>query len=1636
MRRYGRLAMIGLLSGLVIVGMGCDDSETLPSLTTHLLTVTTAGSGTGVVFSDPAGITCGETCSAEFPADTTVTLTAEPMDGSTFVGWEGGGCAGDGPCTLTITEPMTVTATFASADAAIRLRRLGTFSTGIFDESAAEIVAYDPDTYRLFVVNGNDGAIDVIDAGDPEAPVRRFQIDITPYGDGVNSVAFQNGILAAAVEADPAQAPGAVVFFDADGTHLNTVTAGSLPDMLTFTPDGTRLLVANEGEPNDDYTNDPEGSVTIVDLSNGVANATATTVGFAAYNSQADALRAEGVRIFGPGATVAQDLEPEYIAVSSDSRTAWVAMQENNAVAAIDLAGATVTGIWPLGFKDHLAPGNALDPSNRDGGIRIANWPVLGMYQPDAMAAFKIGGIEYLITANEGDSRDYDGFGEEARVSDLTLDPSAFPTAAAIQEDANLGRLKVTTTLGDTDGDGDFDALYAFGGRSFSLWRPTADGISQVYDSGDDLERIVAGTMPELFNASNDDHDADDRSDDKGPEPEGVTVGTVDGRTYAFIGLERVGGIVVYDVSEPASPVFLQYINNRNPDADPASAAAGDLGPEGLLFIPAKTSPTGEPLLAVTSEVSGTTTFYAVETVEKDFTLQILHSSDNESSFQDPNTLETKILGYATVAEGLREVAADEGVPSIHVTAGDHTLPGPFYEAASEVPAMGSPGLGDIALYNAMGLTANGIGNHEFDGGIGDFARMLAAADYPFIAVNLDFSNVRVPADAPPIEIGADGGSVTATAGKVVKSAYVMANGERIGLIGRAPADFFNVIKDPETTLPGLDFVGGRDPETNQPLVSAVAGVLEQVDLLEAQGIDKIVLLDHAQDFTGDPLSASRLRGIDIIVAAGSTGFMGQPEADGPFNQLRDGDTPGADYPTLRSDQDGNPVLVVNSDQQYTYVGHLMVSFDADGHIIRVDPRSGPVATTDAAIADLEAEVGHGLNPPVGVTETFEALTATGMIVEQFEVVGTTETVLNGNRADVRSRETNLGRLAADSTLWYARNAFPDLGVDVALKNGGGIRDTILGPNITRLSIGAALAFDNQLAVVELSAAELLAVMENAVSRVPALDGRFPQVAGIDLEYDPSREGISDGIRMETPSRVRNLAVTRADGTVDPVVTEYRLMGDPDRSFYLATNDFLLTGGDGYAALSDAADRRGAHQPELGERRILADYIQGPLGGRVSLNDPPENPRVEPTDDPAPYSMPTFVVLSDLHLYDADLGTSGPAFEAYLQRDRKLLRESEAILAAAVEAIRNESGIDFVLVSGDLTKDGARASHEAVAEALARLEADGIRVYVLPGNHDINNPHAYAYSGDTPVAMETVSPAAFAEIYSRHGYAEAIDQDPDSLSYVAEPVPGLWLLALDSCRYAENDAAGKPVTGGRFSASTLAWIQETLEKAEFRNKRIIGALHHGLIEHFTGQSAVNPGVEYVIEDWETVSRTLADAGLRLVFTGHYHAQDITRKTWTRDDGTTYSLTDVETGSLVTYPCPYRVVSLTSDGTAEIVSDQITEIDYDTGGLTFPDYALAYLTEGLLGIAHATLTAPADEGGYGLPAEAAETIAPQIADAYIAHYAGDESPDAETQAAIAAYLESDDPVTRTIGQALGALWTDLPPADNFATLDID
>lgn len=497
----------------------------------------------------------------------------------------------------------------AADDFSIELTPIGTYATGIFNRGAAEIVAHDPEKQRLFVVNGANASIDVLSIKNPTAPTLLFAIPVSPYGHQANSVEVYGKIVAAAVENVVKTDPGKVVFFDTDGNFLSAVTVGSLPDMITFTPDGKKVLVANESEPNEAYTIDPEGSVSIIDISRGAAKVTQKDVITANFRAFNNAILDPSIRIIGPNATAAQDLEPEYITVASNSKEAWVTLEENNEIGVLDLKRGIFTKLLGLGFKDRTVPGDGMDASDRDNAINIANWPVHGMFQPDAIANFRFSGETFLVTANEGEARAYLGFNEEVRVKDLTLDPVVFPNAAALKQDAALGRLRVTNANGDPNHDGDFDALFAFGARSFSIWTTAGD---LVYDSGDDLERQTAAALPADFNCNNDANNSfDTRSDDKGPEPEGITLGQISGHTYAFVGLERIGGVMVYEVTNPFAPKFVQYVNNRNFAGNPAAGTAGDLGPEGLHFIEGKKSPNENPLL-VANEISGTTTIFQI----------------------------------------------------------------------------------------------------------------------------------------------------------------------------------------------------------------------------------------------------------------------------------------------------------------------------------------------------------------------------------------------------------------------------------------------------------------------------------------------------------------------------------------------------------------------------------------------------------------------------------------------------------------------------------------------------------------------------------------------------------------------------------------------------------------------------------------------------------------------------------------------------------------------------------------------------------------------------------------------------------------------------------------------------------------
>lgn len=529
----------------------------------------------------------------------------------------------------------------------VKLIPMGTYSTGIFDDGAAQIVDYHAPSRTLYVTNVGDETIDVLEISPLGNPRLSSQIALSgpPLSVAINPVL---DLIAVSIEADEATDPGTVQFFDIDGQPLGSIGAGPLPDMVVWTPDGTKLLVANEGEPtnteyepevtvDEDGTEiveefvDPEGSISIItlgesgDLAAMVAAATEVKAGFDAFDKEE--LLAKGVRIFGPDATVAQDIEPEYITIAADSATAWVTLQENNAVAVIDIAAAQIADIFGFGTKNHMLPGNGLDASNKDKAINIQNWPVQGMYQPDGIANYtasvevddEIVEKTFLVTANEGDARDF----SETRAGKLDLADYGITAAIMeLQENEYLGRLKLTTEFpAQTDDEGNYLNLISYGGRSFSIWD---DEGNLVFDSGDDFEQIMADEYPDVFNSTDDETAFDNRSDDKGPEPEDVELAAIGQSTIAFISLERMGGIMTYDITDPTEPRFLDYVNNRDFSEEPVledadgnestNPKAGDLSTEGMIFISAADSPTGQALLAVANEVSGTTTVFTVVT--------------------------------------------------------------------------------------------------------------------------------------------------------------------------------------------------------------------------------------------------------------------------------------------------------------------------------------------------------------------------------------------------------------------------------------------------------------------------------------------------------------------------------------------------------------------------------------------------------------------------------------------------------------------------------------------------------------------------------------------------------------------------------------------------------------------------------------------------------------------------------------------------------------------------------------------------------------------------------------------------------------------------------------------------------------
>jgi 2',3'-cyclic-nucleotide 2'-phosphodiesterase (5'-nucleotidase family) len=1130
----------------------------------------------------------------------------------------------------------------------------------------AEVAAYDAARNQVFVL-GPQG-VDVLDADTLTfkfgIPRDSAQGESPVALGGGNSVAVFGDTLAVAYEGSARGQDGAVAFYDISGPSpaLIRVVSGpefSTPDQIVFTPNGSRLLVAIEGEPGDDYASDARGGVAIVN----VATGNVSFASFLAFDDDAAALRAAGVRLTGqagpdgaPGTALpSRDLEPEYIAVNAAGTKAYVALQENNALGILDLASGRFEAVLPFGLKDHGLAGFSLDASDRDGGPRFLNLPIHGMFQPDGIDVVEANGRTFIVTANEGDAREWGDFVEPVRIGDssVVLDPVAFPpdVAARLKDNTVAGRLEISRFTGDTDGDGDYDQLHVFGGRSVSIFEVTGGGtgLELVWDSGNTIDATLAASFPGRYD--------DSRSDNKGAEPEGLQVVEIDGTLQALVGLERANLLLSFEIDLSAVATGGDPVGRLSGVFGGGSGPGiADVGPEVFTYVPGAGGAPGTVIVA--NEVSGTVRNLDLsEKAAGTFTLQILHASDFEAGLLATG----RAANFAAIVDALEGTYAN----SITLSSGDNFLPGPFLAAGTDAAVRGAlqsfyegllgvaPGSlsglregfarVDIAIMNALGIEASALGNHEFDlgtnalaeaidviagGGSGAARLSSIGALFPYLSANLDFSadpalrglvtqTLREASTfaTTAADLASDN-AITAEAADAQISPWttIVENGETIGVLG-ATTQILRSISSPG----GVEVIG--DDLNDMPALAAI--LQPYVDEMTAQGINKVILLSHLQQNAFELELATLLRGVDVIVAGGSHAVF----ADAT-DTLRPGDTADGDYPVFRTGADGKTVAVVNTGSEYSYVGRLVVTFDANGDIIpaSVDPAiSGAYVTTDAGV-DRVAGNGDGTLDTAERDAIFAEGTRGGEVKQLTDAVagviaakdgnvfGYSEVFLDGRRSEVRTEETNLGNLTADANLAYARRF--DGEVLVSLKNGGGIRAEIgaiigqpvptevppvanpaagkLEGGISQLDIENSLRFNNGLSVATFTAANLVAVVENALRGVApgATPGAFPQIGGLVFSFDADRAA---------GDRVVNLAIRDEDGSLlDVLVKDGELVGDAARTFRVVTLSFLLDGGDGWMNGVTFTDRLDLFDPAAGsgfnaagrEQLALAEYFR------------------------------------------------------------------------------------------------------------------------------------------------------------------------------------------------------------------------------------------------------------------------------------------------------------------------------------------------------------------------------------------------------------------------------------------------------------
>ena len=1062
--------------------------------------------------------------------------------------------------------------TASSDTAALQLNALGSFETGTFDASAAEVVTYHAGSQRLFVVNSAVGAIDVLDISSPDNPRKVAGLAAAgvelgggvsiPAGTAANGVAVRaDGLGAIAIEAPNKTDAGWLVFFDANAVAANgaltdgvlgAVTVGAQPDMVTFSPDGTTVVAANEGEPNEDFTIDPEGSVSVVAAPatlNAPRQNDVATANFHAFEEGGGKPLHKDVRIFGPDVLegrespenrVSANLEPEYVAIDAASEFAYVALQEANAVAVVELATAEVTEIWPLGFQDHGVPGNGIDASDRDPQgsprINIQTYEGLkGIYMPDGLNAYTATNTRtnadetYLVTANEGDAREWGTYVEGARAKNLVDDGfkpvcDTSPLADKLG-DADLGRLNVSTENG-LNADGTcYDELYSFGSRSFSIWDTAG---AQIFDSGDDFEQITAAANPEWFNSNHSESNLEGRSEDKGPEPENMTIGEVDGRTYAFIGLERVGGIMVYDITDPTAAEFTTYINNRDFSVSMEQSVkagtgvadlprAGDLGPEGLAFISADESATGQPMIAVGNEVSGTTTLFGISTVPapQPTTVDIQVLGINDFHGRIAENAGNREAGAAVLAGAVSALRA-ENPNTVFVSAGDNI-------GASTFTSFSQQDQPTIEALLAAGLDASVVGNHEFDAGWPDLRdRVTPAYGDPRYALG---ANVYLAGtDTPALD----------------EYWVTEIDGVSVGFIGTVT----------EQTAAMVSPSGIADIEFGDQLEAAnrVAAQLQDGDPANGEA-DVIVLLTHegsastdcATIATEDSLYGDLVRGADVGIDAILSGHTHS--------------TYDCSFPVTGSPYDVERAVLQGG--QY--------GMNLDQVTFTVDRATKSIVSVQSAILPLHDGTA-GLYP---ADPTVAAIVAEAQVAA--DAVGSVN--VGAISADItraaggadRGSESSLSNLLADIQLWATSNAaFGGTPARIAIMNPGGVRaDLLFGTDgqVTYKDVADVQPFANTLVTVDLTGAQLRQILEEQWQ--PDGSSRAKLHLGIS-------EGFSY-VYEPTAARGEHIVAMTLNGV--PI--------DPAETYTVATNSFLASGGDNFTTFAAGTNSTDTGQIDL-----------------------------------------------------------------------------------------------------------------------------------------------------------------------------------------------------------------------------------------------------------------------------------------------------------------------------------------------------------------------------------------------------------------------------------------------------------------------